>query len=282
MLNWANNLFPHARLDDSLAVRDFRCADLKQRWGDSDMQSSPSRKLSDLLWMHLPRKQIHEGLGQIHVVDVGCGSGKYGTLLTDWSEGKLASYTGIDSVENGGWPALELKNPNLRFVTADGRDFSGHIPDNANFFISQSAVEHFEEDLTFFRQIRDFIFSVNRPIIQVHVIPSRACQRLHRFHGVRQYTPRTVSKITRIFRDFSTAVLYGLGGPESNRLHYEFITRPRRGQQGTDLREQKTSEYDERLYHAIERDMANRQSDPGFYALVIQSNWPRELDLHPD
>ncbi len=279
LLNRANNLFPYAAVDDSLVMQDFKFADLKEHWDALDEKCSPSRKMSDLFWMQLPWEQILEELGEIHIVDVGCGSGNYGVLLKDWTNGKMTSYTGIDAVEHSGWPALGSKHINFSFRTADSRDFSGVLPDSTNFFISQSAAEHFEEDLTFFRQIRDFIVTDSKRAIQIHMIPSRACLRLYRFHGVRQYTPRTISKITDLFRDFSTAVLVGLGGQRSNRLHYEFITKPRKKHQGLDLRDTKTREYDESLYSAIKQDMERHQTNPAFYALVIHSNPKNALTL---
>ncbi len=48
-------------------------------------------------------------------------------------------------------------------------------------------------------QLRDFAAAINRPSILVHLMPSAACLRLYRHHGLRQYTPRTISKITRLF-----------------------------------------------------------------------------------
>src|SRR5205823_3432032 len=98
--------------------------------------------------------------------------------------------------------------------------------------------------------------------------PSAACLRLYLLHGVRQYTPRTLSTITRLFED-SDVALYRLGGRACNRLHYEFITKQlfRRG----DLRAARPEEYERRLAAAIDQDMARPQRSPAFYALVIHT-----------
>ena len=187
--------------------------------------------------------------------------------------------TGIDVNHHEEWGSLKAEHRNFGFLTADSKAFAGSIPENASFFMSQSAVEHFDEDLNFFREIRDYILVKNKSVIQVHLIPSRACLRLYGLHGARQYTARTVSKLTSLFHDFSCAVLFGLGGKECNRLHYEFITRPLAKLRTTDWRDQKTQEYDEKLYSAIERDMERLQPEPSFYALVIHSNGKNELNL---
>ena len=279
LLNWANNLFPYTGIDPRLVTRDFTCADPGKHWGETHIKSSPSRKLSDLFWLHLPWEEIHGELGEIHLVDIGCGTGKYGAMASRWAGGKVASYTGIDTNHHEEWASLKAEHPNFRFLTADSKAFAESIPENANFFMSQSAVEHFDEDLSFFRQIRDYTLVENKSVIQVHLIPSKACLRLYGLHGARQYTPRTVSKLTSLFHDFSYAVLFGLGGEECNRLHYEFITRPLTKLRTTDWRDQKTQEYDERLYSAVERDMERRQPEPSFYALVIHSNGKNELTL---
>jgi hypothetical protein len=115
-------------------------------------------------------------------------------------------------------------------------------------------------------------------VIQIHLFPSSAQLKLGLFHGIRQYTLRTISKITRIFNDFSYSVLFGLGGNECNSLHWNFITKPRLARIG-DLRETKTNEYNKRLINAIRNDMNKHQKYPTFYALVIHSNWKEKIFL---
>ena len=92
--------------------------------------------------------------------------------------------------------------------------------------MTQSAIEHVEADLIYFEKIKDYIRTYNKSVIQVHLFPSSVCLRLYLFHGIRQYTPRTISKITRIFSVFSNTTLFRLGGKECIRLHYDFITKP--------------------------------------------------------
>lgn len=277
LLNWASNLFPYTKIDNSLIIHDFTCEDLQAYWDQLDITSSPSRKLSDLFWSRLPWNKIREELSEINILDTGCGLGNYGRRLMDWSNNNIASYTGIDLYKNDNWLNLEKKYSNFRFHQHKASDILGHIPEETNFFMSQSAIEHFNEDLLYFRQIRDYVLFYQKSVIQVHLFPSSSCLRLYLFHGVRQYTPRTVSKITKLFKDFSYTVLFNLGGMECNRLHYKFITRPLIIQRIGDLRDSRTQEYDRKLFKAIKQDMKYPQKFPTFYALVIHSNWRKKL-----
>jgi SAM-dependent methyltransferase len=265
--NWLNNLFPNAGTH-GLAIRDF-VADISERnWSRTNTESKPSRRLSDLFWLHLPWKLMKAELGQINVLDTGCGSGDYGTILQSYSEGSIASYTGLDISRHDNWSALTSAHPDFRFHTADSSNMSEYFPDDANLFISQSAIEHFEHDLRYFEQIREFARNKKKSIMQVHLFPSPACLRLYLLHGVRQYTPRTISK---------AAHLYRLGGRECNRLHWEYFTKPLFLQKIGVRRRIKTQEYDGRLRQAILADNDKPHRQPSFYALVIHSNWSTRI-----
>lgn len=206
------------------------------------------------------------------MLDTGCGSGNYGSRLIKWSGGAIVSYTGTDVKEHPNWAVLRGKDTCLQFTSSSADDIRRHIPEGTNFIMSQSAIEHFDNDLWYFKQIRDYVCSCKDSVIQVHLIPSSACLRLYGLHGVRQYTPRTISKITRLFNGFSYRILFNLGGAACNSLHYEFIIKS-----GMDLRDLKALEYDQRLLAAIEYDMQTPQTAPAFYALFIHSNWKRKL-----
>ena len=276
LFNWANNLFPYINIDKSLVIRDFTCENLRKHWTQLDSKSSPSRLLSDLFWLKLPWNKIRKELGEINIFDTGCGSGNYGIKLQDYANNNIASFTGIDLHEHENWAKLEEIYSNFRFYQLKDNNISDYIPKGTNFFMTQSALEHFEEDLFYFEQVRDYILSYKRSVFQVHMLPSSSCLRLYRFHGVRQYTPRTVSKITRLFRDNSYAVLFRLGGNECIRLHYEFITKPMFIERIGDFRDQKPQEYKKRLIMAIKHDMKYPQKIPNFYALIIHSNWSKK------
>src|SRR5207248_563863 len=138
-------------------------------------------------------------------------------------------------------------DPRLRFHVTGADSIRDRIPAGTNMFISQSAVEHFDEDLGFFEQIRDYVRETPEPVMQIHLVPSQACLHLYHLHGVRQYTPRTLSKITRLFAPDAYAAVYRLGGDACNRLHYSFITKPVLLQDRADRRNTDPDEYERRL-----------------------------------
>lgn len=275
-VNWLNNnLFPNAR-DNSLNIQDFVPDVSDTYWSQTHIKSSPSRKLSDLFWLQLPWEKILRELEHINILDTGCGSGNYGVNLQSYTNGNIASYTGIDMFQHNNWNTLVEKYSNFSFQKLESGDILEHIPDKTNLFISQSAIEHFEHDLLYFKQICEFAQRTSKNMIQIHLFPSGACLKLYSHHGVRQYTPRTVSYITHLFQGFSYSTLYKLGGIECNKLHWEYITRPIHEKIG-DLREARTEEYNERLRLAIKADNKKPHLDPSFYALVIHSNWSKVI-----
>lgn len=264
-----NHLFPNVHR--SLNIRNFNVDLSEKNWNQTYPKSSPSRKLSDLFWMQLPWDAVRSELEKIHVLDVGCGSGNYYPRLQDFSGNQLASYTGVDISPHENWGTLKEKYAGVQFQTLNSNDIRAAIPQNTNLIVSQSAVEHFEQDLTFFDQLRTFIKQTSKNVIQIHLLPSRACLKLYGFHGVRQYTPRSLSRITESFYEFSYAVVYKLGGSECNRLHWNFIGEPLFTGK-PDLRNTETERYEKELRQAISKDNEQPGSDPSFYALVIHSN----------
>lgn len=271
LVNGLHNSHPYEQLDDRLEVRDFAC-DLEKYGSQFTADTTPSRLLCNLFWHELPWAKIKQELGEIRVLDSGCGAGNYGATLMEWSGNTISSYTGLDLFPRENWHALEAANPTFKFQQCEDKDTYKHIPPSANFLMSQSAIEHFRYDLEFFGQIRDHVNGYGRPAVQVHLFPSSACLRLYGPHGFRHYTPRTVSMITRLFDERSHCVLYGLGGRECNALHYEFITSHSSVWRPGDLRDQKPDDYVKRLRSAVEADFKDPGRDPAFWALVIQTN----------
>ncbi|MBM4300576.1 MAG: class I SAM-dependent methyltransferase [Deltaproteobacteria bacterium] len=272
ILNWANNNFFSNAKDPALLTRDFIADISEANWSQTDIKSSPSRKLSDLFWLQLPWWLIRSELGEINIFDTGCGSGNYGVKLQSYSKNIIANYTGVDLSQHDNWNVLEERYPNLSFHRLDSADIIDYIPEDINLFISQSAIEHFKNDLTYFKHIREFVRRTSKSVMQVHLFPSRACLKLNLEHGVRQYTPRTISLITRLFQDCSYSTLYRMGGTECNKLHWEMITQPLFFHKIGDLRETRTQEYDQRLRQAIAADN-KKPGEPNFYALLIHSHW---------
>lgn len=272
-LNWLNNSwFPNVK-DANLVVCNFIPELSEERWKQGhENGASPGRTLSNLFLMELPWDRIQSVLGHIHLMDVGCGSGNNSTRLQSWSGGRLSSYVGFDVRENESWNDLERLHGECRFVCADVADISGHLSGDINLIMSQSAIEHFQDDIQLFYEIRAFLDGKGKPAMQLHLFPSAACLRLYPWHGVRQYTPRTVSLLSRTFNDSSYSRLYRLGGSVCNKVLREFVTAPLLRPQQVDIRRRATPRYySKRVRAAIESDIASQQSTPSFYALVIES-----------
>lgn len=259
-----------------MVLRDFVCDDLIAHWPDVPRGASPSRTVCDLFWVTLPWPSIRATLGDVHMLDIGCGSGHYGPKLLASANGLVASYTGTDAAPRPGWTDLATTDSRVRFYESRAEDFGSTIPTGTNLFISQSAIEHFDEDLTFFRQIGDYVRASPGPVLQIHLAPSQACLRLYTLHGVRQYTPRTLSRITRLFGPDSHRTLFRLGGAACNRLHFASITKPL-VLHGRDLRNEEPEKYEKRLFEAVSHDMRHPDSSPAFWALVILSKTPTPL-----
>jgi len=171
LLNRLNNLFPLTNLDMGMDIRDFRCGEIEARLLQFPITTSPSRLLSDLFWMQLPWARIKQELGEIRILDTGCGSGDYGCKLVEWSGGAVCSYTGLDPFASENWATLEAEYPAFRFHKCRETDISQHFQAGANLLMTQSAIEHFDEDLGFFNQIAEYVHSCRKPVLQVHLFP---------------------------------------------------------------------------------------------------------------
>ena len=171
LLNLANNALPYMRLDPRLEIRDFWCPTLTQRWAAVERLASPSRTLSNLFWMTLPWSAVREELGEIRVLDVGCGRGNYAPRLLAWSGGAIATYVGLDARPSESWAHLEAADSRLRFRQVTASHVLDAIPEGTNLILSQSAVEHFDDDLRFFRLVRNYVLATHGPVLQVHLVP---------------------------------------------------------------------------------------------------------------
>lgn len=273
LMNQLNNALPMVHVDPNLQLKPFKLDNIRKEVESLDMpKASPSRLLSNLFWKHLNWQAFESELGHVNISDFGCGGGQYGELFHEFAKGHLNQYHGYDYFENDSWKTLEQTNPYMRFHTFDAskQTVIDSIDHETTLLTSQSAIEHFDEDLTFFEHIRDFVQARQKPTLQIHLFPSAVCLDLYRLHGVRQYTPRTVSKITRLFSEFSTCVLYDIGNKPSNDHHRETITKPVYDEY-YDYRETNTEDYYQATLSALEADMQQPFIQAGFYALIIHS-----------
>lgn len=262
-LNIYNNRQVNKNIDPELQISVFKPKDLDDNYKQIEEISSPSRKLSDLFWMNLEWEKILNDSGEINICDLGCGSGKYYFKLKEYSGNRINKYYGFDIQEHQEWKMTE--NDLISFKSYDGKNILNLIPDDANLIISQSAIEHFQEDMTIFKQLKSFTEKSSHTVEQIHLFPSKEGLKLFGYHGVRQYTPRTVSKLTRLFNTAVHKELVIIGGKESTRVHLDFIRKK-------DIREERKEEYNQACLEAMHKEFKGtiKTNDANFYALRIK------------
>lgn len=277
LLNYLNNTFPYFNVDRRIDIRSYDSKDWHEHLGKTFEASSVGRRLSDIFWRTLPWEKIQEELGDIHVFDTGCGQGNYSTRLYDASDGRVKSYVGIDAKERPNWEAIHEKHPDFQFVKSTSSDISTLIPKDTNLFVTQSAIEHFDEDLVFFEQIKEFISKTDKPVIQIHNFPGSAILPLYLFHGIRQYTPRTISKITQLFGNKTKFYLYGLGGRAGKLVQWKYFTWPLLILRGEPTFNKDIKKYNSEVVNSIEQDVKSPSKSPIFWVLIAHSNFNKSI-----
>lgn len=266
-----NNKNPLLNLDRRLLFKRQKISDI-QEINKIDFNSSPSRALCDIFWNNLNWNEFKfQLIGNFKIMEMGCGSGVYGDKFYNLLGDSLEFYRGVDIIQNSKWEEYSL-NKKLEFSLGNANLVSEHLND-INCIFTQSALEHFPADITYFSQISSYVKKCKYPVLQIHLMPSSACLKTYLLHGYRHYTPRSISSITNCFDDNSTFELFFLGGKKCNNLHFNYITLP-----GllfrSDFRKIFFNRYKSKLVNSILKD-SNSDDDlnPSFYALIIKSNF---------
>ncbi len=268
-LNFINNRNPKKDVDNKLKISKFKIKDIDKQFSKLNPLASPSRKLSNLFWNSLDWNLFEQKIGEFNMLDIGCGSGYYYPKFQEFANNKIQKYCGVDIINNKNWTKLSSENKNVEFKQYNGTNITDKIPKNTNLIVSQSAIEHIIEDINIFEQIASYVKKSKKNIIQIHIFPSAECLPLYLFHGVRQYTPRTISKITKLFSNFSDVELIALGGENSNNIHKKFLIT---GILRKDIRASKTEQYNKECFDAIKNDFgAKKINNVSFYALIIKT-----------
>lgn len=257
--------------DNRLQIKKFKLTNLDS-WEKIDLNASPARRLCDFFWNDLEWDMISGKLGdEVKVLEMGCGTGKYGVLLDKRLSDKLKLYRGIDISRNKEWDNYG-RHPKFEFEIGDASRVSTNLS-GINFIFTQSALEHFPEDLTFASQVAKYVNECCHPVFQIHLMPSDGCLNTYLWHGYRHYTPNSISKITRLFNNNSKFELYGLGGDNCNKLHLKYITLPNLLLK-RDYRKINNKRYNDDLRKAIISDFnSSDNGKPSFYALIIKTNF---------
>jgi hypothetical protein len=236
---------------------------------------TPSRVLSNLFWLQVQAKGIWRLLERISVIDCGCGDGSYSRILQQ-ALGEIDSYLGFDLEEHARWSQFSVEG-SVNFTRCDVAQIRSSFFDQHNLIVSQSAIEHFPEDLKFFQRIAESVSARSDPVIQVHLIPPPTIWRQFGFHGYRGYTSSGIKLIADLFGSSSEYRIFALGGPACLDVHYRFVF-DLLSPDGKDERYSHRELYVERLKAAILADSSAKSvsvSESCFLALVIHSNCSR-------
>jgi len=189
----------------------------------STFKKTPSRLLCDGFWNSINYENLKFQLNdKLNIFDIGCGSGNYGTFLKNLSHKSFSSYTGLDIYKHSSYP-LEFKH-----VKDKAENVAKYLTKEINFVISQSALEHIENDILVIEEITKKLNEHKKPFIQVHMIPASKCLWLYLWHGYRQYSHKNLSGIlNNLNNNFNlNSCIIPIGGSYSFWVHLRHITLP--------------------------------------------------------
>jgi SAM-dependent methyltransferase len=266
--NFVKNLI-RVNIDNKLSLRKYRLDIPIHILANISPDRSPGRRVCDIFWSTIPVELIIEKLVNVNILEVGCGKGVYASFINRIFKDKINSYTGIDINKFQEWESFDKKK--FYFFKGDANDFSSYL-DGKNLIITQSALEHFPNDLQYFKQLEKFVSSTNKPIIQIHMVPSHTGLWLYLLHGFRQYTVFRLSRITKLFSDNSTIKkLFFLGGRNCNRVHFKYFTSSLLGAY------RGMENYNTEFCRAYMKDYSSHKlSNASFYCLVLLHNFGEE------
>lgn len=278
-LSWLiANLAQSHQLQPSIPnVWNFRCSVAPYPAKHCDVLMTPSRILSNLFWQNLPSEVISNELKRLALLDCGCGKGIYFPIIDD-SLGGVESYTGVDIKARASWSDFQ-KDPRVNFVRRGAEEIDRSLLEGKTLIVSQSALEHFPSDLTFFQNVADALRSRDYPTLQIHLLPTGTMWRQYGPHGFRGYVPANLKTILDMFKDFSRSHVFTLGGKHCLDVHYRYV-HDTLNPEMPDRRRTHRDEYARATKAAMEADMASDQidiMDACFLALVIHSHPQREI-----
>ncbi|WP_139163011.1 class I SAM-dependent methyltransferase [Desulfonatronum thiosulfatophilum] len=106
LVKWMNNRFSRKQCDLDLDLRHFVLPrwQLEGLWPTISMKAPPARRLSDMFWMSLPWTRVADALGgDVHILEFGCGSGRYGRMLQNLLGDSFQRYVGVDVKRHRDW-----------------------------------------------------------------------------------------------------------------------------------------------------------------------------------
>lgn len=149
----------------------------------------------------------------IRVLDIGCGSGRSCTLLSQ--AGFSGQYTGLDLDDRFDRGHAEQTGFKVNFIRGDV-----HVAmptETFDVIISNSALEHIPNDMGLPSRFNDLLTGNG---LQIHIVPAPGALYTYLWHGFRQYS---LSAISQRFGTEGTTVIQ-LGGFFSFSAHVILIT----------------------------------------------------------
>ena len=282
LINFIINIFSSLiRMDPYLKLSFHKTEDFEDKLNKINKTFTPTRTATDLYWLSIPKNEIIKNLGKIKVLDVGCGSGIYYYLLRDIFGEKLELYTGFDKKLR---ISSELKvEKNVNFIEDDVENL-GQLAKNYNLIISNSFIEHIDNDLKMFENLK-IIEENNHPTLQIHTFPAKPCLFTYLAHGIRQYSSGTVSKISKTFDNYKTRkFLIGLGSKYISNFHFNEITLKKIFRRKNNIERNNLEIYRNKFIDAYKKDLSLKDkiniNKANFYALILETNFNKKIDRY--
>lgn len=273
--NLINNYFILNKTDKQVITKKFVNSNFRNIIKNFDKKLSPSRMLCDIFWNSLPWASIGKELNHFNIIEVGCGKGIYGNILHGLTHDFAFKYNGVDIKKHSEWNKF---NKDFSF-NVDYSDNAFKYLKDKNLIITQSAIEHFENDITFFQQIANEVNQSDKPVLQIHLMPSTFCLFTYLNHGIRQYSLKSISKITKLFNNNTKKYFINLGSLRSNVLMLKYVTMPLFIKKNIDKRISNNHRYLFDLINAIELDMKKPILNiSAFNCLILETNFSSSIN----
>jgi len=151
-----------------------------------DGKSSPGRKiLNQFLFQELSNIIP---IGEIDMLDLGCGSGYFRNILADL--GYRGCYTGIDIYKHKDFDNNGIYLFKSIFIESKIESFETRK--KFDLVLSNTALEHIENDAFAISKCASFLKPGGS---QLHIIPSFWSLFLYLWHGYRQYNPKRIKSL---------------------------------------------------------------------------------------
>ena len=116
-----------------------------------------------------------------------------------------------------------------KLILSDANRAHEYLSPLNNFVVSQSALEHIENDTDALISVTKKLRLSSKNFIQVHMVPAPASLPLYLWHGWRQYSLRNLSKLSSLITEIDGHLetrVFALGGINSFWFHLRHYTLP--------------------------------------------------------